>query len=256
MTKQEKLLDKLAKIQNHMTSAKKIGNENEAECFATMLQSLCLKHQIALTDIQLQDVEKDDPIKRHRMDYEKGQVERKHRRIQWQEQLASLVAHAHFCRILVSSGNNQITMVGRTGDAAIAEYVFMTLTRAIEKIAYKEQDKHYYMCKNEDRLEDAKGFKAAFINSFVNRIGQRFDEQKEEVKTESSTALVRVNTADKAIELYMDAQIFRSASSLGGHGSTNMDGHRAGRNAANNINLGQKGIKQSSTTTRQLKGGK
>jgi 1,6-anhydro-N-acetylmuramate kinase len=48
---QEKILEKLGKIKAHMESAQEIGNEAEAQAFASMLQNLLTKHKLEMTDI-------------------------------------------------------------------------------------------------------------------------------------------------------------------------------------------------------------
>ena len=243
MTQQEKLLDKLAKIQAHAESAKKIGSEAEAEAFAAMLQQLMLKHKIAMTDIQFANLDKDEPICRHEMDYRKGGVPSKKARSAWQEELALIVAQAHFCRILVKSRTNRVTMVGRESDCAVAEYTFMVLTRAITQLSNKSYDQFYYQCEKTGETHLAAGYKRSFIDAFVTRLAQRFYEEKEQTENTSSTALVRIQTADLAIQEHMRKRYTHTANSLSMNTQFNREGVRQGRDAANNVNLhGNKGV--------------
>jgi hypothetical protein len=242
MTQQEKLLDKLAKIQAHAESAKKIGSEAEAEAFATMLQQLMLRHKIAMTEVQFADLDKDEPIRSHNMDYKAGGIPLKRARSGWQERLASIVARAHFCRILVSARTNRISLVGRESDCAVAEYTFMVLARAIAGIAKKSHEQFYYQCVKSGCSHHAAGYKRSFIDAFVGRISQRFKEEKEQAKTTSSTALVRVETANKAIEDYMDDKYRAKANGLSRNTRFNRDGATRGRAAADNVNLHGKAV--------------
>ncbi len=249
----ERLLDKLAKIQAHAESAEKIGNEAEAEAFAQMLQRLCLKHKIAMNDIQFQELDKEEPIGRHNIGYAAAGLETKAARIRWQEQLAGIVARAHFCRILVTSGDSRVTLVGRQSDCAVADYMFTTLARAIIKLAKVEHGKFYRECHRENRLEDARGFKTSFIDAFVTRLRQRFVEEKKVAKAESSNALVRINTEEKAIDDHMEANYGGHAKALSRNKAFNTDGANAGRAAANGINLKGNAIPAGRTSQRQLR---
>jgi hypothetical protein len=65
LVEKEKILDKLGKIKAHMESAKEIGNEQEAEAFAGMLQQLLLKHKLEMTDIDYNREMQDEPIIQH-----------------------------------------------------------------------------------------------------------------------------------------------------------------------------------------------
>jgi hypothetical protein len=251
MTAQEKILDKLAKIQRHAESAAKIGNEEEANCFAVMLQQLCLKHKIAMTDIELEEMNTEEPIEEHTMDYEAGKVKLKHARNAWQQRLASIVAHAHFCRILIHTGSNRITLVGRKSDTAVAEYLFMTLCRALNKIAQQAHDKEYREHTKTGTTFGMKGFKRSFIDAFVTRLDQRFDEEKETVTSTSSTALVRVEQADAQVEDFMK-QYTSTASALSRNRHFNSAGIKAGRAAANEVNLKGSGITAGTSSQRQL----
>lgn len=247
MSPQEKLLDKLAKIQAHAESAEKIGNEAEAEAFAAMLQQLCLKHKIAMSDIQFAELDKDEPVSRYRMDYRGVQgtpgLPLKRARCAWQEALASVVAAAHFCRILVRSGSNIVTLVGRKSDCAVAEYTFMVLARAIFKLSNKAYDQYYYQCEKTGETFRAAGYKRSFIDAFVNRLQQRFDEERQTTESTSSTALVRVKKSDAAVVKYMhDHYRGPGAEYLGGNNKLNAEGLRDGVAAANRVNLKGKAV--------------
>tara|TARA_R110000824_G_scaffold53732_2_gene148494 strand:- start:7779 stop:8540 length:762 start_codon:yes stop_codon:yes gene_type:complete len=242
MTQQEKLLDKLAKIQAHAESAKKIGSEAEAEAFAAMLQQLMLKHKIAMSEVQFADLDKDEPIHQHYMDYKAGGIPPKKARSMWQERLASIVARAHFCRILVTARTNRIILVGRESDCVVAEYTFMVLARAITKLSNKSYDQFYYQCEKKGETYLSAGYKRSFIDAFVDRLGNRFNEEKEQAEATSSTALVRVETANKAIEDYMDDKYSRIANKLSRNTRFNRNGATHGRAAADNVNLHGKAV--------------
>jgi len=253
MTK-ERLLDKLAKIKAHAESAEKIGNEEEAHAFATMLQRMLHQNKLEMTDIKFEELDTDEPISEHRIDYlSYPDIELKSARCQWMEQLASIIARAHFCRILVHRGSSRITLVGRQSDAAVAEYMFVTLIRATKRLATKAHGKFYReVLKRDGHTRAASGYKASYIKAFINRLAQRYEEEQNRTVESSSMALVRVRKSDKAVSDYMDELNCREAAALSRNLNFNNDGAQAGRAAADNINLKLNGIAGKASSPRQL----
>lgn len=254
---QEKLLDKLAKLRRHAESAKEIGNEAEATAFAEMFQKLVMEHKVNVSDIEFEQ-EVQEPVDRHYINYRDHGIPLKKRRIDWIESLASVVAQAHFCRILVTLGSSRITLVGRKSDCEVAEYVLVTLQRAAEKMAKKAYYKYWFelfeICSrcggqksnhsNESHdftssTYKAAGFKASWLESFVLRLAQRYREQKQGYEG-NSVALVRVNRAEKAVIEWMENEFGdkKGAAALTGNRRWNQEGSRQGRAAADALDLG------------------
>ena len=253
MTK-ERLLDKLAKIKAHAESAEKIGNEEEAHAFATMLQKMLHQNKLEMTDIKFAELDTDEPVKRHRIDYASyPDIELKNARSQWMEQLASIIARAHFCRILVHPGSSRITLVGRKSDAAVAEYMFVTLIRATKRLATTAHGKFYReVLKRDGHAGAASGYKASYTKAFINRLAQRYQEEQNRTTEASSMALVRIRKSDKAVSDFMDELNCSSAAALSRNLRFNNDGARAGRAAADNIELRSNGIAGKAQPNRRL----
>jgi len=253
----EQLLDKLAKLKRHADSAKAIGSLAEAETFAAKFQQLLLQHKLEATDIELEQQERAEPVGHHRIDYSKyPDVKVRNARVQWIERLASIVARAHFCRILIHHGSSRITLVGRKSDAAVAEYMLVTLQRAAERLAdaaYAEftvecvkecavcgRDKGSHFHAGHQFVPNwarARGYRGAFIQSFIIRLHERFQAERRAAETSTSTALVRLNTADQAVETFMAKGKYEKASALSRPVSSNQEGHRDGRAAADRVNI-------------------
>jgi len=255
----EKILDRLQKLKAHQESAEKIGSVEEAQAFAEMLQRLLLKHNLEMTDLEFEAHEKEEPIDRFPINWEEHGLKTKKCRIEWEEQLAGIVARANFCRILVHHDSNRITLVGRKSDAQVTEYLIVTLRRSAKKISYnalnefirenkavaqceicyKTKDQHVFELHDFLRasLTDHHGFKASFITAFVARIRERLEETKKAV-VNTSTALVRVNRSEAALLDYMKGFGKAKGKALGSvnHGS-NAEGWRRGRAAADAINI-------------------
>ena len=236
----EKLIDKLGKLKRHAESAKQIGNEAEAQAFAEMFQRLVFANKIDVTELDFSQQEKDEPVDKHYIDYRKHDMRLKRRRIEWIERLAQVVAEAHFCRILVHPGSSRVTLVGRKSDCEVAEYVLVTLQRAAEKMAKKAYYKYWFELFDQygpGGTGKAAGFKSSWLDSFVNRLAQRYYEMRQ-VATGSSTALVRVNRAEKAVADWISEHTKGHATGLSRHGRWNEHGRQQGRAAADALDLG------------------
>lgn len=258
MTQTEKLLDKLAKLKRHADSAAKIGNEKEAEAFAEMFQKLMLDHKIDASEVNLEQQERDEPVDKHYIDYAKYKMQLKHKRSEWIQSLAQVVAEAHFCRILVHPGSSRITLVGRKSDCEVAEYVLVTLQRAAESMAKKAYYKYWFdlfeICATcggpktghvafgghpfASSTYKAAGFKASWLDAFIRRLGQRYREARQG-RSGESTALVRINRAEKAVILWIEENCKKSvAAGLARNTRWNREGHQQGEAAANKLDLG------------------
>lgn len=252
----EKLMDKLAKLRRHADSAKEIGNEAEAQAFAEMFQRLVMEHKVNVSDIEFEQQEVEEPVDRHYINYQKAEIPLKKRRIDWIESLAGVVAGAHFCRILVHVGSSRITLVGRKSDCEVAEYVLVTLQRSAEKMAEKAYYKHWFelfeVCRHcggqkkghssthhafSSSTYKASGFKGSWLDAFVARLAQRYNELRR-AATSESTALVRVNRAEKAVVEWIDENVKGKAQALQVGGKWNAEGSRQGRAAADALDLG------------------
>ena len=247
MTDREKILDKLIKIKAHAESAAKIGSEAEAEAFAAMLQQLLLRHKIDMTDLEIEKEEAEEPVDKYTIDWQDVKV--RGARIAWIERLAGIVARAYFCRILVHPNSSRITLVGRKSDAAVAEFMIVTLVRAAEQLARKEYGKVFRMDKYA-----ARGFMPSFLKSFTVRIAERIEDERRTASTSTSTALVRINRAESAVTDFMKQFTKKAAMVRGSRDDGNAEGYRRGRAMADaiNLNAGSRAVETGSTTARSL----
>lgn len=250
----DRVLDKIRKIKAHMESASKIGNDKEAEAFAAMMQRMMLQHNIAMTDIEVEQMEADEPITEHWFNPEGKDGKSKRTRSYWMEDLAKIVAKAHFCDIAVNEKWNHIMLIGRKSNIEVAEFMVVTLSRLIHKMALnawwrewtRRGGKQSYE-RNREVREELKGFRPAYVKSFTQRLAERYAEERRKATQgpeATTTALVRVNRAEAATRAYMHdkfkdsepaKQITRFKDTV--HGA----GWRQGREAADAIDLGTHG---------------
>jgi hypothetical protein len=235
MTK-ENVIEKLKKIKAMADGAAAIGSEEEAQAFAEKLQKMLFEHKLEMTDLEFEQFEKEQPVTTHRINYEQyPEIRLRSTRVEWIEKLASIVARAHFCRILVHPKSSRITLVGRKNDVEICEYMLITLQRAVEKISKTAVYQYMLECKRE-RMPLEHGFRETFILAFIDRLMKRFDEERR-VFTSDCTALVRVNNSEVAVAAFMKSMRTKSASRLSNHVTWNSEGHRRGQAAADAVNL-------------------
>ena len=229
MTQSEKTIQRLKKLYNHMESARQIGNEDEALAFAGKIEKLLVEHKLTMSDIEFAELDDSDPITRQYVDSSAIGLKDRQSKIKWQSNLAQACAKAHFCTILVHTGSNMVSFIGRDSDRKIAVYVYGRLARACEMIAKKEYRKHRkagYI---------TKGFLTSFRNGFVSAISNRYCEIERERRRQmqalgtKGTALIRLETEHAKAEKWMYANI-RGIRNIAHRGrrTTNMAGYNSG----------------------------
>ena len=256
---QEKIIDKLRKIMAHAESAAKIGNAEEATAFAEMFQKLLAKHKLEMTDVEWNKMEEDEPVLEQYVNYKRWDetFQARRTRVAWSERLSSIIAVAHYCQIVVLQGSNQLKLVGRKTDVAMAEFLIVTMQRLVEKISLREAHAHRLACRK-SATHYAPRFRESFIQGFVTRLAERFDEAKRAQEGSSSTALVRVNKAALAVKNFIDAKMnnggYKTAAIVRGGRGYSPEGRERGRKAADEINLKPNVVNSGSpTATRQMR---
>jgi hypothetical protein len=241
----EKILDKLSKLKAARDGEAAIGNAAAAEAFAEAINRLLLQHELSEVDIPTPGT-KEEPIvevyvgikelREHGLKY--GRV-----RIGWQEALARRVARAHLCFFLVHRGSNAITFVGTEAHARTAEYAYLVLASAANRMSVKARN-DYWRDNRDDPDFESGNFRAAWLQGFIERIGERFDEaRKREVAATSSTstALVRLNNALTRVKQHVDEK-YKGKTPGARMQSGISHGRLEGRKAADAMKIGQRGV--------------
>jgi len=261
----EKILDRLAKIKAHMESAQAIGSEKEAQVFAGMLNRLLLKHNFEMSDLEYQKEIEAEPVQMYPVGGMRTRQDGKwvlvdypdivigQKRVRWVEDLGRIIANANSCRMVVGH-SMQINYVGRKSNVAIAEYMWVTMYRTVEKLSWKE----YKTARNKTKWEQIKnypkemqsqvevdysdltGYRSAWIYGFINGIREILAaEMKEQANT--STALVRVDQDKAANQEFVDANTVKVKSLQAGY-SSNSAGYNAGKSKASEVGLTARGM--------------
>jgi hypothetical protein len=240
---QDKILDKLTKLKAHAESAAAIGNTAEAEAFASMINTMLLRHELSMEDIPTDRQQAEDPIIEQRIDPRMHGLKYSRSRIGWQERLADVVAEAHMCRLLIHSGTNYVTFVGTKSHVAVAEHAYGVLAGAADRMSTAARDAYWREHRNDPGFESG-NYRAAWLRGFISRIAERFREARRKEVAQapsSSTALVRLNQALVRASNYIDKNYKRKITSARiGRGIGR--GERDGRRAADAMKIGQQGV--------------
>lgn len=241
MTNRNRLLDKLTKLKAAQEGEAKLGNMAAAEAFASTVNRLLLEHELSIEEVQDYSQREPDPIGRVMLDFDAYGIKRTQRRCEWQQELARIVAEAHLCKILVAQGTNRIWFIGTESHAKIAEYAYGTLVPLAIRLADKEYyDYHMGLRREGKDIRLARGFRPAWLNSFVHRIGQRFEEMRTKVTGGETQALMRLDTALQRVSDHIKG--IKSIPSMDGANRQHAEGMRRGRAAADAVPLGTKGV--------------
>jgi uncharacterized protein DUF2786 len=242
VTSKQELLDKIRKLNNHAESAAAIGNETEAQTFAAKVQELLTSYKLSMNDVRQAGKPVEEPINVVYLTWEDLGLAKRSRRIAWAESLAMLVASAYYCEFIISYGRIGM-FVGTDTDREIARFMFITLGRALERIAREEYHAFWQANAIEGKLPEHKqGFKEGFMMGFLRRLRERFDEEikpKVDPAAQATTAaivLVKKNSLDKTRSWIKDNMKLRSLGDLS-MGSSNREGYDRGRKVANDLNL-------------------
>ena len=247
MSPSEKILDKLSKLKAAREGEAALGNSAAAEAFAEAINRLLIQHELSEVDIPVGGV-KDEPIVEQLVDLKQFGIKHSRVRIGWQEALARIVAQAHLCKFLVATGSNFITFVGTREHVAVAEYAYGVLASAADRMSFAAREQWWKDECGGQHLE-SNGFRGSWLSGFIGRIGERFKEaRKAEVAqaANSSTALMRLDNALVRVQKHVDEKYKRkvAGTSMGGN---NAAGYRAGRAAADQMKIRQRGVGSSST---------
>lgn len=252
---ESKILDKLSKLKAAQHGEAALGNSAAAEAFASAINRLLLEYELSEADIPIGGI-KDDPIIEQIFDPQVHEMKRSCVRIGWQESLAGVVARAHLCKLLVTAGSNFITFVGTKSHVAVAEYAYAVLARSADQMSAEARERWWKEECGGKHLE-SNGFRGSWLEGFIGRIAERFEEakKKETQATGNETmALMRLSNAMTRASDYV-AEKYKTKIRSASTGGQNYDGYRAGRKAADAMNIGQRGVEGSTKPQRNLKGG-
>lgn len=223
----ETALDRIKKLLAHSESARGLGSVAEAEAFAAKAADIALQHKLSLDAIEFADEEAADPIGKELVNTAELKGDKRTRnRSAWQQELLAVLARNNSCRIVVMTGSKTCYLIGSSADREIVKYLYAVLAREAERLARR-----------------GGWSKRDFLLGFVRGVSEKLYAQRKSTLAEAgSTALVRVEQHDLAVERWMRESLnLRASAGLGGarDGASYHAGKAAGANA--NLNGGLAG---------------
>lgn len=258
----EKVIERVRKMWAHAESAKDIGSLAEAEAFAEAVQKTLAAYKLDMSVLSVQQKDANDPLGSNNVSPVEGW---KQKRVWWIEELAGVVARAHYCQILIYRGSATVCVVGRQSDREVASYMIVVLTRLAQELCQQGYWKARYVAFKETGTYDTGDFKESFFRGFVEGIRNRYYELKEaQRKSSNGMALVLVRSQEEVQKFLTEEMGVKTgkASGLRRGSASNALGYNADRNAAKAANLGGKAAtagaqnKAISKPTSQLGSGK
>jgi Protein of unknown function (DUF2786) len=263
MGSRDEILDKIRKLHAHAESAEEIGNEAEAQAFAAKVQELLTAYKLSMADIGTGKSVAEEPVGIEYITWQDLELDIRSKRVAWTEQLAQLISEAYYCKFVISRGVGRIGFfVGTDTDREIAKFMFITIGRALNKIA--EAANRAYKIKLWKEAgsprpyvepDEARGYKAGFMVGFLQRLHERFREElnpKVSVAQTQAIVLVRKD-AIKRVNEWCDENL--NLKSMPGIGirSGNSKGRAHGRDRANELSLKSNPISRTGKSTKELK---
>lgn len=235
----EKIIDKLRKLKAMAEGAEKVGNEAEAQAFATMVQTLLAKHKLEASDVEWEQHRQENLVKLVADPTDLRTV-----KPTWEVDLAKLVAKASSCRVLVSAGHrksasrvSQIWFYGTATDAQGAREAYLYLLKAAKHLAERHYVKFFYACKDQGDVTQARGYKASWLTGFVTRLQQRYRENEVAIQSAcAGTALIRLSQALARVDQTIK-ETFKHTVTMERDLPTNAHGYVHGKAAANQVKL-------------------
>jgi Protein of unknown function (DUF2786) len=231
----EKLVEKLKKIKAHADSAKDIGNEEEAQAFASMLQRLLAKHNLDMSSVEW-DQQKQE--KASTLNW-KASNKKKAATSSWVYLLASIIAEANNCRVIIHHYSNMVQFVGTDSAIRVCEqtmdYMYQCAIRFARHAEAQEKKNLGY---NLMWAQMMKGFKNSYRLGFIIRLEERFKEEAAKIKKEytGSTSLIRLSESLRLADAYLATMDLKNYSARGSE--VNSYGYTKGRKKADELNIG------------------
>lgn len=260
MSRRQKIIDKIRKLNAHAESAEAIGNEEEAQAFAAKVQELLTAYKLLMHDISHSGAVQEETINIEYLTWQEIGLRTKRQRVNWVESLAILVGDAYYCEYVISKDWGKIGFyVGTETDREIAKYMFIVLARSLNKIAHHEYGIFFHANLVDGHLPDeARGFKAGFMLGFIRRLRERFNEEikpKADPAAQAQTqaiVLVKKDALGRAQEWLKNNMKLHKLGGLS-MGSSNREGYERGKARANELTLKQNPIEKGAQAAKELK---
>lgn len=217
----ESVVSKLQKLIAHERSARDIGNIAEAEAFAAKIQTMLTSHKLEMSEVEIQEREAKEPIDDTAFWPTEAGWRRTACRVAWQERLATAIATANGCELLVTPRSNWLAFVGRGSDRETAKALFLYFLEMAKSLAdraaHENRDSERTKCfsvrgrfwrnyisawMRDYRESYAMGFTGAVAIRIIRRHREMIETERCE-RGESSTGLVLIKRDAMAVQSFI-----------------------------------------------------
>jgi len=248
MTIEEKVVDKIRKLYAKAESCKEIGNQEEAEAFAAMVNKLLIKHNLDMAVVEWSQRNEEDPIEKVWVDFKAYGLKTKRQRQQWSEMLGEIIAKAHFCKYMVMGRSNKICFIGHKSNRQVVEYLFVTMCRLAQRMGKKAYADYWKDSKVQGKISFRPGFKSAWLHGFIKGLNLRFKKERKAVDVPSNTtALVRLNQILTVVDEWIKKNTETKKASSLNQFRYNSEGFSRGEKAAHEISLKANALREGSS---------
>lgn len=246
-----------------LRGSERLADQNEAEAFAAAIKDMLDRHNLSMSDVEFAEAQESDKLGESYFDPEWVGVKRGKRRSPWQEELAVVVGHAHFCRILVVPGANAVFFLGRESHRQVCVYVYGMLLSFADTQSWKEYGEEYGRClETYGTSKPSRGFRSAWLRGFNLRIAERYRameratvqqavEQNDALAqlpggtgTTGSALALRLDNLREDVKRFTDAACEDDASELKHKEVKHHQGLRKGYEAGGRVDLGRQALEE------------
>ena len=230
----EKILNRIAKLMQMADG----GTKHEAEVAAKMAQSLLIRHNLSMSDVN----NNIDETERAIMD-ELFNMRDTWKKVEgnWISSLYHVVAINNLCKIIVHGGGKwkNITVIGSKANVSMVNFTCMQLIPRLREA--EKQEWSWY-----NGYDKRNVFIRGFFQGAVAGISKQLSEALQDLQAEDKNVEGLVLYNDKAVTEYRDQKWPNLGKSRGSR-SSSWDGYKSGKNVGSNMSI-RRGVGGSKST--------
>lgn len=245
----ESILSKIKKLKNMESSARDLGNEAEALAFASRIQQLLFDYKIEMAEVEDFNLETDVNIEiaLEIYDWYDVGIKKSKKASSWLAQLASVVSKYNNCKAVSFIGSNAVQIIGTEESRTVVTWLLSVLARYGSQAVEFSYRKKYYEHKKQGTEYLMKGYRRAFLSSYVGAIAKRLQDQwsADRLNTISERGLVIIDKEVEAVKDFLDQM---DTKKIEFRGTNNSQGFYDGKEVGEKVSLGTNAVGGSQST--------
>lgn len=206
----------------------KSSNENEAGLAAAKAQELLFKYNLELSEIEAAaDSSEKKARKTVTKDWDSVASPKNYGR--WKVTLVHRISRYNFCDVILY-GRERVLIVGQPHNIAAVKELYSWIGEQILRFASEA-------CRNYTGFDRIPTFRRSFLESAANTVCNRLYRQWEASKTASENSTALVIRHEAMVKEYIEEQFPDLRKGRSHRGGSSYDGHRAGIEAGNKVDI-------------------